>query len=578
MGQQVHFEIFSRRGAKGGWKLVDVKNDRETAIKFAKELMAEGATGVKVVKETYSEDTGDYLTLKIFEDGHNKMKTAPTQEDVHHALPCFRPDDLYSYHARRTISRLIFEFLARNKITVTELSHRADMLEKLEATETLLQHAIQKIAVAQASSTTVPVQQIVKGLNELTTKAIHRVYRDHRNLVFPDIEPEKLGELVSKLATQSDGIYVLNGAIARYLYDATGWDEKVFRLLTLMELAPENGPGGPLLISAVDMIISEILSGSAGLHELIGPKENLGEALMTLAELFLGKEPAAVGGKHQGLISLAQRFANDDLSKSRTAIANRITAEFKSVKRLCPESLVDEFRTLRQIANRIVLGVGKYMSHDDLVAAFTLRSKRLINQVTLGEYLADIRTPDEKLDRLLFIEENIIGAENKRQLAAFVMPAITSTAFVEYFHSRHIPVLTRLQRLTALNARVRRSNFQDNQRTEIADHLDHIACDIETRCKLFNSIDARAVSHVEKAITILRLIAAGSFTESRLSAKARDLVVGYLARPGFLSGYVAYMSKQGEEARDPNSAVAELMSTLHDAGITQETGLKSIAA
>ena len=42
---------------------------------MAQELMAgEKATGVKVVKETYNDDTGDYLTLKIFEDGHNQMK------------------------------------------------------------------------------------------------------------------------------------------------------------------------------------------------------------------------------------------------------------------------------------------------------------------------------------------------------------------------------------------------------------------------------------------------------------------------------------------------------------------------
>ena len=112
-----------------------------------------------------------------------------------HALPCFKPDDLYSYHARKTIARLIPEFLARNKITVTELSHRADMLEKLEATGMLLQHAIQKIAVAQAASTTTPVQQIVKSLNALTTKAFHRVYRDSRKGVFPEVEPESFGAL-----------------------------------------------------------------------------------------------------------------------------------------------------------------------------------------------------------------------------------------------------------------------------------------------------------------------------------------------------------------------------------------------
>ena len=83
------------------------------------------------------------------------------------------------------------------------------------------------------------------------------------------------------------------------------------------------------------------------------------------------------------------------MPESRTAIANRIMAEFKSNKRLCHGSLEEEFKTLRQIANRVVLGVGKYMSHEDLVAAFTLRSKRLIGNETLTQYMDGGATPDD---------------------------------------------------------------------------------------------------------------------------------------------------------------------------------------
>src|SRR3954469_21877896 len=155
MGREIHYEIFKRVGAKGGWTMHDVRNERDAAIALARELMTgEKATGVKVVKETYNDDTGDFLTLKIFEEGHNQVKIAPAQEDAPHALPCFKPEDLYSYHARATMSRLLVDYLSRKKLTITELIHRADMLEKLEATGTLYQFAIQKVAVAQAATTT----------------------------------------------------------------------------------------------------------------------------------------------------------------------------------------------------------------------------------------------------------------------------------------------------------------------------------------------------------------------------------------------------------------------------------------
>ncbi len=576
MGREIHYEVFKRVGAKGGWTMHDVRNDRDSAIAMAQELMAgEKATGVKVVKETYNDDTGDFLTLKIFEDGHNQMKVTPAQEDAPHALPCFKPEDLYSYHARQTMSRLLTDFLSRNKITITELIHRADMLEKLEATGTLYQHAIQKVAVAQAANTTVPAQQIVKSLNELTTQAFNRVYRDQRKGLFPDPAADQFGTLAGKLAAQGDGPYIFNGALARHLKDAKGWDDKVLMLITVMESAPKDEAPRKLVLSSVDAILAEILNGSAALHELMGPAENLGEALNQLVTLFLGKMPedGKAGG---GLAALTHHFAADDLPEARTAVANRVVAEFKSNKRLCPDSMVEELKTLRSMANRIVMGVGKYLSHEDLIAAFTLRSKRLVAQEALGTHIGEAG-PEEKIERILFVEDNIIGTENKRQLSSYIMPVLNSAAFENHFQNPKVPLVQRLQKLAQLQSRVRRSGFIDVTREEIAAKMDALALAMEARGKLFESIEARTPNPVEKAQTLLKLASGGILTEGQLSNKARELILGYMSKPGFLTGYMAGQSKDGA-APDTEKAMADLMETLGKAGITAETGLKSIAA
>jgi hypothetical protein len=582
MGRDIHYEIFRRVGARGGWTLHEVSSSRDVALNMAKELMAsEQATGVKVVKETYNDDSGDYLTLKIFEDGHNQMKLAPAQEDAPAALPCFKPEDLYSYHARATMHRLLRDFLTRNMITITELIHRADMLEKFEATGTAYQHAIQKVAVAQAASTTVPVQQIIKSLNELTTKAIQRVYRDQRKGVFPDPHPHQFAELAVKLWGQGNAAYLFNGALARHLKGASGWDEKVLMLITIMESAPQEDDGPrKLVLSSVDAILAEILNGAAALHDLMGSSENLGQALNKLVSLFLGKEPEG-GGRGQGLAALTQHFAADTLPEARTAIANRIISEFKSNKRLCPEFMVEELKTLRSIANRIVMGVGKYLSHEDLITAFTLRSKRLVVQEALGTYITEAG-PDEKIDRLLFVEDNIIGAENKRQLGSYVMPILTSAAFENFFQNPRVPLMQRLQRLAHLQARVRRSGFIDVTRDAIAQRMDQLAVQMEARTRMFDSIEARPTSPVEKAQTLLKLLTGGFLTEGALSARARELILAHLSKPGFLAGYTAQLAQEASakksQAPDNEKAMADLMETLGKAGITAETGLKSIAA
>jgi hypothetical protein len=574
MANQIHYEVFRRAGAKGGWTMHDVRNSRDDAIQMAQDLMAgEKATGVKVVKETYNDDTGDFMSLKIFEEGHNQVKVDVKAEDAPHALPCFKPDDLYSYHARATIARLLSDFLARCKITVTELIHRGDMLEKLEATGTLYQHAIQKIAVAQAASTNISVQQIVKSLNELTTQAIQKVYRDERKGAFPDPSAEHFAPLAIKLAANPDSQYLFNGALARYLSSTNGWDEKIQRLLKLMDHAPEDAGAKKLLLSAVDSIIAEILGGSAALHDLMGKSENLAGALKNLVSLFLGKTPE---GAREGLDGLSLHFAKDDLPAAKTAIASRIIAEIKSNRRLCPESMVEELKSLRGIANSLVMGVGKYLSHEDLVSGFTLRSRRLVAQEALGQYIAEA-AQDEKLERILFVEENIIGVENKRQLSSYIAPVLNSAAFEGHFHNAKLPLLSRLQRLAQIQARFRRSGFVDVTREDVAVRLDALAVAMEARGKLFDTIEARTSSPVEKAQTLIRLAAGGILTEGLLASRARELILGYLSRPGFLSGYMSAQVKDGA-APDSEKMMAELIETLGKAGITPETGLKSIAA
>jgi hypothetical protein len=375
------------------------------------------------------------------------------------------------------------------------------------------------------------------------------------------------------MAGQGDASYIFNGALAQHLKDARGWDEKVLLLITVMEKAPSEDAPRKLVLSSIDAILAEILNGSAALHEMMGKSENLAGALSNLVSLFLGKAP---DDAKSGLAALTQNFAADSLPEARTAVANRIVAEFKSNKRLCPDNMVHELKALRSIANRLVMGVGKYLSHEDLVAAFTLRSKRLVTQEALGGHIAEA-APDDKLDRILFVEDNIIGVENKRQLASFVLPVLTSAAFENHFQNPKLPLLQRLQRLAQLQSRVRRSGFVDVTREEIAGKMDALAVAMEARGKLFESISGRTTNPVEKAQTLLRLATGGVLTEGALSAKAREMILGYLSQPGFLTGYIAAQTKDGA-APNSEKLMAELIETLGKAGITAETGLKSIAA
>lgn len=569
--RDIHFEVFVRPDPKGAWAMHDVSSVREKALAMAADLLrAEKTAGVKVVKESYDSDTGDYLSLTIFEDGHTKLKLEAAEEDALPVLPCFKPEDLYSQHARATIARLLRDFLIRHKITVTELIHRTDCLTKLEAAGTVFQHAVQKVAVAQASSGT-PVQQIIKALNELAGKAMARVQRDARRGLFPAVKAGGFGALAVKLATDRDGAYIFNGALALHLKPCANWSEKLLSLLAILPDAPADGDGRVLFMSAIDAVAAEIVSSSTALQEMIGDSENLGQALMVLVELFLG---LLADDNRAALTALSHQFAADELPTARIAIANRIIAELKSGRRLCPASRLEELTLLRKIGNSLVLGDARYISHDNLVAAFTLRSRRLVSAESIQEYLAGLSTPDDKVERLFIVEENIVGASNKKQLAFILQQTLTLPAFTEHFVNSMTPVMTRLRRLSDLQTRARRSNFRDETREEMADCLDRVASEVEARGKVLKSLQENLADPADRAMAILKLCSNNTLTEGRVRGKARDLVLTTLAHPGFLKGYLA-RSKAGEP---PEHAMTELAELLQLAGIPPEDGMKSIAA
>jgi hypothetical protein len=576
---QVHYEIFRQQGRSESWSLVEAVENRATALARAKELLAEGrAAAVRVVKETLQQASGDYISLTIFQDGHVFTKSRKKKKTVDAAdmpLLCFKPDDLYSYHARATIARLAADWLSRYGLTVTELLHSAAAIERFEATGTAYQHAIQKIAVAAAADSSTPVQQIIKDLDKLCTAAIARVYKDERRGAFPVVEAGGFRALAQDLSESEDGPYLLNGALAKYLKTNKGWDDKLQKLLLLMDELPDEGPARILLLGSIDNLVSEMLSGAAALSDLLGKNADLGHALLNLVQLFLGERVTAAEGSGAGLNQLARYFARDDLPNARSAIAGRILTELKGMKRLCPGTIEAELKMLRELANRLVRGQGKYLSHEDLIAAFTSRSKRLVAHEPLSEFLHSAKTADERVARLLVVEENVIGAENKRTLAAFMMPLIASSAF-EAQLCVGAPPITRLQRVCELQERVLRSGLQEVQKTQIVDALDVVASNIERTAGVLASLEARMTAPADRAVAILKLYAANVFTQGELANKARRMLLAAMAQKEFFPDYMALKQKGREVNRQ--QVLKELISDLERVGIAPEDGLRTLAA
>ncbi len=474
MAKQIHFEIFVRRGASPGWSLIDAQENRDGAIETAKAELASGrVTGVKVVKETYDEASGDFAGVTIFEEGTVKAKEAKPVKEGPPTLPCLTPDDLYSAHARHTLARLFADTLARWKMTPTELVHSAAALEKLEATGTLFQHAVQKVALAQAGDTGDGVVPLIRAINDLADRAIQRVYREERTGRVP--APATAADLVAYAvarAPKPDGALPVGMAFAKFLAAASGWDDKLDRTLAVLAELPPEGPAHTMLGRLADAAVSEILGGAAALHQLLGGAADLGSALIAMSDLYLARVPP--GGAETSLARLAAMFGADRLLDARTAIGRRVVSELKTHKRL-GASVDVEMLHLRAITSRLVMGPPRLVPHDDIVAAVTLRSRHLVQLGPIEEYLKPAATPSDRALRLLALEENIIGAENKRRIWDFLKPILSSAAFETALGDPSASPIARLGRAADLQKRLLKSGLPEAARREGAALIDAVA-------------------------------------------------------------------------------------------------------
>src|SRR4051812_4977384 len=173
-GHTVHFEVYVRKVPGGAWTLELATENRAAATGTAEELIAEGrVAAAKVTKETFDDESREFRTVTILKLGQADV-AAKSRPQAEPQPLCVTPQDLYTIHARERIGRLLEGWLERNNAPPFELLHRADLVEKLEASGVELQHALQKIAVPEAHARNMSVHELIRTFHTLIERAVER--------------------------------------------------------------------------------------------------------------------------------------------------------------------------------------------------------------------------------------------------------------------------------------------------------------------------------------------------------------------------------------------------------------------
>ena len=541
---QIHYELFVRRKVGAQWTLEIATENRAHAIQTAEDVLEQSrAVAVRVSKETLNPATGEYKSLAIFTKGMVDGGKPKKDEEERDPL-CVQPADLYTAHARDRIGRLLEGWLNRHKATPFELLHRPDLVEKLEASGTDLQHALQKIAIPEADARGVTVHEIIRHFQGLVERAIGNLGKAFKKGALPDLDKEGFAKAAERLVADPDRAFLLGAGVAASIAPAANWAEKIARLLDLADCAPTEPRARAAALSAIEQPLAEIIGSRAGMADLLDTtKGDLGSTLAAMTRLTGGagvealiRIEASVRACMPELSGTAKRLsdwlAGDDFPTVRKAIAERVLTELNGVRRLKPGDAEAEIEYLRALAMSLTAAAGRVLQAEDIQAAFTTRSKTLLNGEFIDSLLGRDRSSYEEIKILIRLAENVMGAVNKRNAARWLNGNISAMRFEKEMRQGPDSPIAKLSQLAGLQRQLIRSGLVREDFEPLCAKLGDIGAQIEADTRLLTML-VRAPAPLPHRLTLLAKLAMGeSGPTGPVADKARAEALKLARGPG----------------------------------------------
>jgi len=518
--EDVHYEVFLKKNAKSDWTLVEALPDRNVALALAYKLHANHSSGsIRVVREVWEAESSGFRGGAIFEVGPEKF--TGDEKPAEATIPCLTPDDLSGPAARDTLRRALSGWLERSQVCPMELLNRPDLIEQLDGSDTDLQHAIQKVAIARAQNSDASVHAYVRLITELVQRGIEQSRKEAKAGGKPP-RGKSFSESASLLASKSTSEKQMRRLIANELSQAYDMGEKVRRLLDMHDDLPQSEEARALAAKQTDAFIAEILSFDSALRRVLGDTVDLGDEVLRLTGIYEGAPDSPdLSRAPETARRLASQIKAASLPAAHNELAQQILEKLRAPKRFRPRSVMAEIELARKLAQRLIVSAGQNLNPEALVDAFTHRSARLLQPDAIEEALSGAHTPVDQIERLFSMEDHLVGEENKKKLAGYIRAKATANTTVSYFVRGSGQPLERLSRVTGLQARAKKGGFPKADKKELVDAFDNLGLAILDATKVMDRVAGSQAPVLDRAAALLKLSTTGVLPEGRCRTDAQ---------------------------------------------------------
>ncbi len=542
-GRPVHYEVFSRKTPSSAWTLQMASEDRQQAVTAADELLKQSHAAVRVTKEILDPETGDYTSATILTKGVVEDKK-PVRRTPESEATCTSPQDLYAASAREKIARLLDDWLRRQKITAFELLHRPDMAQRLDDSGNELQHAVQKIAIAEAQDSGRDLHELMRRWQGLAERAVNRLIQDGKKKLFPELGDD-FAAIAERVKDHPEKAYVLGGVIAQAMKDDATATAKLRRLLGFAQAATAT-PGLGWALGVIEAPVVELFAQKTTISDILGEDAGFGAILAAMTAMAAGAEVEALSLRDAGVAKwlppldgllggYAKLIGARALPHLAMHLPRRLMADLKGPRRLRPDDPRAEIEILRALALCLTAG-GSDAQRDDIHEAFIERSRMLVSADFVDSLSRTAAGPCEEIETLIWLGENVIGGANKRQAARWLVSTLGALKLERVIRDPAKPAPQRLAWLALMQRRVIAAHFPEKDAEDVNAKLGQMGGQVADDVHLIANLTRASLPIMQKLQVLLNIAAGQSAPLGPVADAARAEVMKMMRNPELRQG------------------------------------------
>ncbi len=534
---QIHFEVHGLKS--GSWAVQRVCDEKTVAVDVAKGLFKDlGLKAVKVLKVTFDSSDPTFQDKEVYYEGERAAPLNANSIDLIEPI-CKKTEDMYLPDARRAIYKLLQKPLEGWQLTPLELLYHQGHVQKLNDTGQILQGAVQRAAISQVQKTGQNVNERVLDLYSITNAILQDLKTTTVEQTIPEIQGDDLLAALNEAKDSENWRKTFLMSLARYFQDVKTNDEKFEKVTEFLHQYDD-----PEILEMLDRYLGDFMSSSPLVQSLLGEEENLGDALLSLIDFIRGSKKVTAG-MHKAAHRINMLLGDKKLPETRKALTIRLVDTLLGNKSFAKDNSFKSMLYHKRLLMRMHISDGEHIGGQDAVEALTERCGRMMGSTTIGEFLAGLEEPLDRVERLLEINDGVIGPVNKRTIANYILPVLDSLPNIKAIVTANEPAFKLLARLKKLQNTIRQSGFQNYYRDKILSSLDQIGMEILTSKNILGRLAQESGDNIQLGLNLLQIISQGNMTEPKAMQVVREFAKKTIVSEDFMKALESKTSEGG---------------------------------